>query len=255
MAVFRARAPAENMPCDGCIPVPVVRSMSLMRFLARRRLPVGVALVAVVAAVLAAARPAAAMTFALERDEQGRQVVVARGPIEAGDAARLHDALQAAGRDASGNKLLILDSPGGPIVDAFAMVGVMDAEHVSTRVRAGANCASSCAMIVFVSGTFRTVEEGGRLGVHTCHDATSRQRSMACNDLIAQNALQRGVLYVSSLTLLHLTAPGEVHWLDAATAACWQLSRPETAVAGQAAPPANPGACPTPLATPITRGR
>ena len=195
------------------------------------------------------------MTFALERGEEGRQVVVARGPIETGDGERLRGALKTAGRDGAGNKLLVLDSPGGTIVDAFAMVGVMDAEHVSTRVRAGASCASSCAMIVFVSGAFRTVEEGGRLGVHTCHDANSRERSVACNELIAQNALQRGVPYISSLTLLHLTAPGEVRWLDAAAAACWQISRPEMPVAGRPAAPADPGACPPPLATPIARSR
>ena len=195
------------------------------------------------------------MTFTLERGEQDRLVVVARGPIETGDAERLRGALQSAVRDAAGNKLLVLDSPGGPIVDAFAMVGVMDAEHVSTRVRAGASCASSCAMIVFVSGAVRTVEEGGRLGIHTCHDAANRERSTACNELIARNALQRGVPYVSSLTLLHLTAPGEVRWLDAAAAACWQLSRPEMPVAGRAVPPADPGACPPPPATPIGRSR
>ena len=195
------------------------------------------------------------MTFTLERGEQDRLIVVARGPIETGDAERLRGALQSAGRDAAGNKLLVLDSPGGPIVDAFAMVGVMDAERVSTRVRAGTSCASSCAMIVFVSGAFRTVEEGGRLGIHTCHDAASRERSTACNELIARNALPHGVPYVSSLTLLHLTAPGEVRWLDAAAAACWQLSRPETPVAGRPAPPADPGACPPPPATPIGRNR
>ena len=203
--------------------------------------------------MLAAIRPASAMTFAVEPGEQGRRAVVARGLIEAGDAARLRTALQAADRDARGNKLLLLDSPGGPIVEAFAMVDVMDAERVSTRVRAGASCASSCAMIVFVSGTFRTVDEGARLGVHTCHDQAGT-RSMACNELIAQNALKHGVPYVTSLTMMHLTEAGEVRWFSATDAACWQLSRPEEPN-GRPPTPTDPAACPPPLATRVDRRR
>lgn len=193
------------------------------------------------------------MTFTLEAAEQGRTVVVGRGAIETGDGERLRKALQAADRDHRGNKLLVLDSPGGPIIEAFAMVEVMDGERVSTRVRAGASCASACAMILFVSGRFRTVEEGGRLGVHTCHDRMSGSRSMACNELIAQNSQKHGVPYTSSLTLMHFTAPGEVRWLDAGGAACWQLSRLETSVA--AALPTDPLGCPPPVATRPDRNR
>lgn len=205
--------------------------------------------------MFAAIRPAPAMTFVLEAGEQGRRAVVARGLIEVGDAARLRTALQGADRDARGNKLLLLDSPGGPIVEAFAMVDVMDAERVSTRVRAGASCSSSCAMIVFVSGTFRTVDEGARLGVHTCYDAASGSRSMACNELIVQNALKHGVPYVTSLTMMQLTEAGEVRWFSATDAACWQLSRPEGPAVGQPPMPTDPAACPPPLATRVDRRR
>jgi hypothetical protein len=198
---------------------------------------------------LAGAQPVSAMTFTVESAGPDRRVVVARGVIEAGDAERLQRALQAANRDASGNKLLVLDSPGGAIVEAFAMVDVMDAERVSTRVRAGASCASSCAMILFVSGAFRTVEEGGRLGVHACYDAASKSRSSACNELIAQNALKRGVPYESSLALMHFTAAGEMRWLDASGAACWKLSRGEPATENRPAPEPGSAACPTPAAS------
>src|SRR5262249_46869293 len=99
----------------------------------------------------------------------------------------------------------------------------------------GASCASACAMILFVSGAFRTVESGGRLGVHTCHDSASGSRSVACNEVIAQNALKHGVPYTTSLTLMHLTAPGEGRWLDAA---------------GAGAPPRAPRPPPPPRAPP-----
>ena len=223
-----------------------------MRIFSRLRRQCSRAVVAL-GVLIAATEPASAITFTLETVEQGRRAVIARGAIVAGDAARLQKALQAADRNAQGFKLLVLDSPGGPIVEAFAMVDVMDSERVETRVRAGASCASSCAMIVFVSGTFRIVEAGGRLGVHTCHVGASGSRSMVCNELIAQNALKRGVPYVSSMTLLHLTKAGEVRWLDAGSAACWQLARPETSLTP--APPTDPAACPPPLAERIGRSR
>jgi hypothetical protein len=89
--------------------------------------------------------------------------------------------------------------------------------------------------------------------VHTCHDAATGSRSVACNEVIAQNALKHGVPYTTSLTLMHLTAPGEVRWLDATGADCWQLSRPEAPVTPP--PPVDPAACAPPLATPAGRSR
>ena len=81
---------------------------------------------------------AAAMTFSTQTLPDGTRIVLAQGPVAEGDAARLRVALQSADRDASGYKLLALDSPGGQMIEAFAMVGVMDDERVSTVVRPGA---------------------------------------------------------------------------------------------------------------------
>jgi hypothetical protein len=42
---------------------------------------------------------------------------------------------------------------------------------VGTAVKAGASCASACAMALFVSGTTRVVYMGGRLGIHSCRNS------------------------------------------------------------------------------------
>ena len=97
------------------------------------------------ALIAGGAGTAQAMSFALETGEQGRKVVVARGVIEGGDARRLRDALQGADRDDWGNRQLVLESLGGNVGEAFLMVEVMEAEKVTTRVRAGKSCASACA--------------------------------------------------------------------------------------------------------------
>jgi hypothetical protein len=193
---------------------------------------------------------AAAMTFALETGDQGRKVVVARGVIEAGDAQRLRQALQAADRDNAGYRQVVLESLGGNVAEAFSMAEVMNAEQVTTRVRAGKSCASACAVILFAAGIDRIVEEGGRLGIHTCYDKAAGARSTNCNEIIAQAAQKHGVPFIATFTLMQLTAPGSVRWLDAEAAACWQFSRDPAPPPGRKPPPNDPVGCTPPLAEP-----
>ena len=155
----------------------------------------------------AAAPPAGAMSFSTLTRPDGTRIVLAEGPVADGDAARLRVALQAADRDPAGYKLLALDGPGGAIVEAFALVE-----------KSGGSCASACAPILFLSGAHRTIEGSGRLGLHSCHTAGDRSRSVACNELIAQNALARGTPYASIMVFLHLTGPTQMKWLGAAEA-------------------------------------
>ena len=201
-------------------------------------------------APLAHGNVAQAMSFSLETGEQGRKVVVARGVIEGGDARRLRDALQGADRDDWGNRQLVLESLGGNVGEAFLMVEVMEAEKVTTRVRAGKSCASACAVIVFAAGLDRIVEPGGRLGIHTCYEKAGGARSTSCNELIANAAQKHGVPFIATFTLMQLTPPGSVRWLDAENAACWRLSRDPAPPPGRKPPPNDPSACPPPLAEP-----
>lgn len=179
--------------------------------------------------------PAAAMTFSTSVSPDGKRFVLAQGQIAEGDAGRLRVALQSAERDSFGNKIVALHSPGGSVIEAFAMVEVMDREKVSTVVPRGAICASACAQIVFLSGVHRTVEVGGRLGLHACHDARERSRSVVCNELIAQNAVARGTPYGAIMAFMHLGAPTQMRWLDAPDADCWGFTKrpPSSGSAGQ----------------------
>lgn len=184
-----------------------------------------------------AVAPAAAMTFSTSVSADGKRYVFARGQIGEGDAGRLRIALQSADRDSFGQKIVALDSSGGSVMEAFLMVEVMDRERVSTVVPHGAACASACAQILFLSGIHRTVEAGGRLGLHSCYDSRERSRSVVCNELIAQNAVSRGTPYGSIMAFMHLGAPTQMRWLDAPEADCWGFTRrpPEPAGGGQRA--------------------
>jgi hypothetical protein len=165
------------------------------------------------------------MTFSTSTLADGKRAVLAKGPIGEGDAGRLRVALQSADRDSFGHKIVALDSSGGSVGEAFAMVEIMDRERVSTVVMPGAACASACAQVLFLSGIHRIVAQGGRLGLHSCYDARERSRSMVCNELIAQNALARGTPYGSIMAFMHLSAPTQMRWLDAPDADCWGFTR------------------------------
>lgn len=167
-----------------------------------------------VSLLVAAVVPRAeAMTFSTVTRADGLRIVLAEGSVGDGDAERLRVALRSADRDHAGFKVMALDSPGGAIVEAFAMVDVMDREKVATVVRPGATCASACAQVLFLSGGHRTIEGDGRLGLHACHTAADRRRSVACNELIAQNAMARGTPYGSIMVFLHLTGPTQMRWV------------------------------------------
>ena len=169
--------------------------------------------------------PASAMEFTVTLAPDGLRVVTARGQVVAGDAERLAAALRTTDRDAFGNKHLFLNSKGGLVGEALDMVKVMDHEKVTTIIGPGAECASACAQILYLSGVHRYVLDGGRLGLHSCWEAGKGTASTSCNDLIAKNALAHGTGYASIMAFMQFTEPSRMRWFDAEEADCWGFTR------------------------------
>jgi hypothetical protein len=180
-------------------------------------------------ALVSAGGSVSAMEFATPPGADGRRIVVARGPIVEGDAERLRVALQSADPDSFGHKTLVLDSAGGVVGEAFAMVAFMDRDQVATVVRSGASCASACAQIIFLAGRHRIVQDGGRLGLHSCRQAQDARKdavqALLCNDLIARHAVAHGTIYGPIMAFMQMTSPAQVKWLDSEDADCWGLTR------------------------------
>jgi uncharacterized protein YecT (DUF1311 family) len=90
---------------------------------------------------------------------------------------------------------LVLNSPGGNVEAAFRVVDAMDKVRVYTTVPDDARCASACASILFASGERRSVVGTGLLGFHSCYrrDGRTYAKDSLCNEIIAANAMQRGV--------------------------------------------------------------
>ena len=161
--------------------------------------------------------PAHAMEFRIfYQPELKINVLIGEGEIRAGDAQRFLALAPRADRDAEGHITLVLDSPGGSVNAAFALVDAMDRVGVFTVVPDNALCASACASILFASGVRREVIGTGRLGFHSCYSYVNGQttNSSFCNERIAQNAMSRGLSHASVSLFVKDYGAQSMAWVD-----------------------------------------
>lgn len=172
-----------------------------------------VRIVMVVGVSFASVVSADAMTFTWR--ENG--TVYASGTIEQGDAAKFIALPKF--------NTLQLNSPGGLVSEALAIVANMDARGgIRTEVKPGESCASACAMALFVSGDTRIVRIGGRLGIHSCYKSSGIQLP-ECNKAMAANAAAHGVPWGVIEGFGQFTSPANMLWLSAEDAECWGLMK------------------------------
>lgn len=139
---------------------------------------------------------APAMDFKIYYQPQLKlKMIIAEGRIQDGDADKFMALAKLADRDDEGLVILVLNSPGGNVEAAFRVVDAMDSVRVYTAVPDNARCASACASILFASGERRSVVGTGLLGFHSCYrrDGRTYAEDSLCNEIIAANAMQRGV--------------------------------------------------------------
>ena len=84
------------------------------------------------------------------------------GTIEPGSASRFAEEIEARGEYV---QTVVLDSPGGSVMDALEIGAVIHDNGLATKVAAGHLCASSCP-IIFASGKDRIASRDAAIGVH-----------------------------------------------------------------------------------------
>lgn len=89
------------------------------------------------------------------------------GTIDVGSAERFASEIAARGEYV---ETVVLDSPGGSVVDALAIGSLIHENGLATRVAAGSLCASSCP-IIFASGATRIASAQSAIGVHQIYAA------------------------------------------------------------------------------------
>ena len=152
----------------------------------------------------------------------GREVVLANGEVVNGDAQRFMVALASISRAQHGVPIVILNSSGGSVDEAFRVSDVFSRIPVHTVVPKGAQCASACASIIFIAGKYRTIEEGGEIGQHSC--SRGGVKDQKCNDLLSENALNHGISYGSIAAFVTYASPKEMIWFTRSQADCFGLT-------------------------------
>ncbi|KKC33462.1 ATP-dependent Clp protease proteolytic subunit [Devosia psychrophila] len=89
------------------------------------------------------------------------------GSIDVGSAERFADEIEARGEYV---QTVVLDSPGGSVMDALAIGSLIHDNGLATKVAAGSLCASSCP-IIFASGAERIASTEAAIGVHQIYAA------------------------------------------------------------------------------------
>lgn len=131
-----------------------------------------------------------------------------QGRIVQGDAARLAKALRGGKFSA-----VLLNSPGGSVLEARDMAGAIRALRVPVVVPDRAVCASACFML-FAAGRDRVAEPGAMIGVHSASVSGGNETmdTLGVTTLMAREAAQYGVPPAITGRMV-TTAPGQMAWL------------------------------------------
>lgn len=156
--------------------------------------------------------------------KDGIQAILAEGDITVGDARKLEVALQTIERERLGTKILFLVSYGGLVDEAFKMANIIENVGV-TAVVDRMPCASSCAMVLFISARYRYVTKGGSLGLHTCYLPSTKEHLPLCNERIKKHALKNGVPWGIVAASTKYKSATQMNWFNADEAECWGFTR------------------------------
>lgn len=115
---------------------------------------------AVLALAVALPGNADALSPALKDTDQGKRVLLLKGPVHGPAVDRALRYIRSADF-----REVWLDSPGGAVEAAYTLGRALRERGAITRVPNGAVCASAC-VDVFVGGLVRFVDPGGRVIVH-----------------------------------------------------------------------------------------
>jgi len=175
--------------------------------------------------------------------EQPSVLIVARGPVITEDFQRLGDFI---GNMPSTDRILgfALDSPGGDVVEASRLAGLIRKFEWSVLVGKGSECSSAC-FLLFAAASHRFVAPDALIGVHSASESGEETvGSMAFTTAMAREAASFGVPPAIIGKLVE-TPPERATWLTPAdlvslgAITIGAAESSETPTPGYPSPPAN----------------
>ncbi|WP_234853631.1 hypothetical protein [Paracoccus everestensis] len=177
----------------------------------------------ILCATLAASLPMAARAADFELIEwRGKTVLQMTGQIDTGTTDKFVAVADKTEPAAHGLPILLLDSPGGSVLEALKLSTALDDRPFHTVIPDGAACASACASIVFIAGRYRTMEAFGRFGQHSC--SYGGVEDADCNEIISQHAFRHGVSHGSVAAFLTYVPAADILWFSREDIDGWGIS-------------------------------
>ncbi len=170
-----------------------------------------VKIVGAFAALLASSAPVSALQLQSDPGDEGKYVIVARGPIVAGDADRLRSFIVS---NAAKGALLgfAFDSPGGSLLEGEAVANVVQTTGAVVLIPENATCASACFLIL-AAARVKLADVTALIGVHSASEGSvETANSMAMTTAMARDASAYGVP-ASIIGRMVTTEPARVAWL------------------------------------------
>ncbi len=131
--------------------------------------------------------------YVVVRAPNGTCVIALQGPITTDTRLKFGDALDAAQKMGCGKPALMLESPGGGVVDGIAIGREVHARGLQTITRY--ECASACALI-FMGGAERVlVGSRASIGLHQAASGRAAD-SLHCSSVAGANAVQEMKRYL-----------------------------------------------------------
>ncbi len=113
-------------------------------------------------------RPAAAAEITITAIDELLSAISVRGPIENGDGSAFESLART-----SNAKVVILESPGGALIDGLRIGRTARQVGLATLVPAGSSCMSACAL-AWLGGQKRFAPEGSVIGFHAAYTEGAR---------------------------------------------------------------------------------
>jgi hypothetical protein len=139
--------------------------------------------------------PSEALQAPLEIALEASGILRLTGSIEPGSAARFAEEI---GQRGEYVETVVLDSPGGSVLDAIAIGRAIREAGFGTLVEAGSLCASSCPLIL-AGGVTRNAAPDAAIGVHQIY-ATTPVADAAALALAAGNAMSEAQRATATIT-------------------------------------------------------
>ncbi len=169
------------------------------------------------AAFLASERPALALQYKAVHRDPTLIYLTMTGPIVPGDFDRLEALLRTLPQSETGTQVsiagVIIDSPGGNIIEAEKIAAYVHAAEVPLIVSSGMQCSSAC-FLLFAAAHRRIMAPDALIGVHSASEGGEESfASMAFTTAFARVATKYGVP-PAIIGKMVQTEPRRMAWLS-----------------------------------------